>query len=35
MMEITLECLGDFSSLCEEEEERFRSIDELIKDKNE
>ncbi len=25
-----LECLGDFSSLCEVEEERFRSMDEVL-----
>ncbi len=25
-----LECLGDFSSLCEKEEEMFRSIEEVV-----
>jgi len=27
---LVLECLGDFSSLCEEKEERFGSIEEII-----
>ena len=30
MMEFSLECLGDFSSLCAEEEDRFGSIDEVL-----
>ncbi|HFU74811.1 MAG TPA: XRE family transcriptional regulator, partial [Arcobacter sp.] len=29
-----LECLGDFSSVCEVEEERFGSIDEMLRDKS-
>ena len=28
---LVLECLGDFSSLCEVEEERFGSMDEVLK----
>jgi len=27
---LVLECLGDFSSLCEKKEESFRSIEELL-----
>ncbi len=27
---LVLECLGDFSSLCEKEEERFGSMDEVV-----
>ena len=30
-----LECLGDFSSFCEVEEERFGSIDEIVNHKRE
>ena len=30
MMELTLKCLGDLFTLCEEEEERFGSIDEIL-----
>ncbi len=29
-MIIVLECLGDFSSLCEKEEEMFGSMDEVL-----
>ena len=29
-----LECLGDFSSLCEEDEERFGSIDDILRIRN-
>ena len=32
---LVLECLGDFSSLCEVEEERFGSIDEIVNHKRE
>lgn len=28
---LVLECLGDFSSLCEKEEERFGSIDDILR----
>ncbi len=33
MMELGLECLGDFSSLFEEEKERFGSIEEIMEKK--
>ena len=29
-----LECLGDFTSLCEVEDEKFESIDEVLNSKN-
>ena len=29
-MEFVLECLGDFTSLCEEKEERFGSMDDIF-----
>jgi transcriptional regulator with XRE-family HTH domain len=32
---LVLECLGDFSAVCCEEEERFGSIEEIIMDKKE
>jgi len=31
---LILECLGDFSSLCEKKEERFGSIEEVFNSKN-
>ncbi len=31
MMELTLECLGDFSSVCEKKEKMLGSIDEILK----
>jgi len=30
MIILVLECLGDFSAVCSEEEERFGSIDEVL-----
>jgi len=27
---LVLECLGDFSSLCDKEEERYGSIEEIV-----
>jgi hypothetical protein len=29
---LVLECLGDFSAVCCEEEERFGSIEDILKD---
>jgi len=31
---LVLECLDEFSSLCEKREERYRSIEEIVMDKN-
>jgi len=30
---LVLECLGDFSGVCCEEEEKFRSMDEVVNEK--